>query len=675
MDVKAARAAHLQRQLGIVQAEQARSSDALGRYLGRADLFTLVLELRCRHALSCFLTRAPSPPHSFFFSLSLAPTPIPSTMLSDPDEADALGGGAGSGGGRRRGRPKEEGEEGGDFQRLAQQPAAISGGAMRDYQLEGLNWLVACHAHGISAMLADEMGLGKTLQTISLLAWCRDVHAPPAAASAAASTSASAAASPDLLFLVLAPKSTLANWERECARFCPTLATCVLIGQPEERAALIEQRLRPGMTRAERGWDVLIASYEMASIEAAALKKLPFMYLVVDEAHRLKNEESLLATVVRHYTAAHRLLLTGTPLQNNLHELWALLNFLLPTVFADSGHFDAWFERAAGTTDEDAKARMVAQLHAVLRPFMLRRLKADVAKGLPPKKETLLYVTLTSKQRALYRSLLLRDASTLVDAEEGGAKKSLQNIVMHLRKACNHPYLFPGQEDRMEAVDGPHLWQSCAKTKLLAALLPQLQARGHRVLLFCQMTSMLDVLEDMLGVLGFAFCRIDGNTAYRERDAAITSFNREGSPIFIFLLSTRAGGLGINLATADTVILYDSDWNPQMDLQAQDRAHRIGQTKPVTVFRLVTEGTIEERMLEHGLFKLKLDALVVQQGRLGGGAGVQARVSKEELLGTLARARALARVLCAFPSPHTPHAHTHTVSSLPHFFFCACQLP
>jgi SWI/SNF-related matrix-associated actin-dependent regulator of chromatin subfamily A member 5 len=323
-------------------------------------------------------------------------------MLADPEAApadDAAGGGGGGGGARRRGgRPKAEDAEdgGGPFARLAAQPPAVSGTPMRDYQLEGLNWLISCHANGISAILADEMGLGKTLQTIALLAWCKDQCA---AAAAAAAAGAGAPATGDVLFLVLAPKSTLANWERECARFCPSLTTAVLIGTPEERAAIIEARLRPGTARGARRWDLLIASYEMASIEALALRRLPFYYLVVDEAHRLKNEGSLLACVVRDFTSAHRLLLTGTPLQNDLHELWALLNFLLPSVFADARHFDAWFERAAGSSDEDAKARMVSQLHGVLRPFMLRRLKVDVAKGLPPKKETLLYVRLTSKQR------------------------------------------------------------------------------------------------------------------------------------------------------------------------------------------------------------------------------------------------------------------------------------
>jgi SWI/SNF-related matrix-associated actin-dependent regulator of chromatin subfamily A member 5 len=199
-------------------------------------------------------------------------------------------------------------------------------------------------------------------------------------------------------FLVLVPKSVLQNWEREIARFAPSIKTAVLIGDRVERDAIIEHGLRPGLTAKARGWHALLTTYELASIESASLSRIPWSYIVVDEAHRLKNEQSSLATVVRSFTCAHRLLITGTPLQNNLHELWALLNFLLPDVFSSSAAFDSWFERAQGSDDDNAKASMVGQLHRVLRPFMLRRLKVDVAKGLPPKKETMLYVNMTAMQ-------------------------------------------------------------------------------------------------------------------------------------------------------------------------------------------------------------------------------------------------------------------------------------
>jgi len=510
--------------------------------------------------------------------------------------------------------------------RLLAQPSNILNVEMRDYQLEGLNWLIGLHANGMNGILADEMGLGKTLQTISLLAWMKQ-NSESVALEEGKSQTKGSSVSPTSLVLV--PKSTLSNWEKEIARFCPSLRSCVLIGDREARETIIEKHLRPGMTREDRGWDVLVTTYEMANVECKVLEKIPWMYIIVDEAHRLKNENSSLATIVRGFNTAHRLLITGTPLQNNLHELWALLNFLLPDVFSDSAVFDSWFARAAESNDEAAKAKMVGQLHRVLRPFMLRRLKCDVAKGLPPKKETLLYIKMTSMQRDLYKSILMRDLdAVLAEKGPGQDKTRLSNIIMHLRKACNHPYLFEGLEDRNLDPMGDHLWKNCAKMRLLDALLPKLKARGSRVLIFTQFTSLLDILEDYCNARQHPYCRIDGQTAYEDREANIERYNAPGSEKFIFMLSTRAGGLGINLATADVVILYDSDWNPQADLQAQDRAHRIGQTKPVSVYRLVTEGTVEEQIIERALLKLKLDAVVVQQGRL---ASASKGLSKDEL--------------------------------------------
>ena len=316
----------------------------------------------------------------------------------------------------------------------------------------------------------------------------------------------------------------------------------------------------------------------------------------------------------------------STPLQNNLRELWALLNFLLPDIFSSAEQFDEWFDLEID--DEEAKRNMISQLHKILRPFMLRRLKADVAKGLPPKTETIIMVGMSKMQKQLYKKLLLRDLDSITGPSNGKNRTAILNIVMQLRKCCGHPYLFEGVEDRNLDPLGEHLVENCGKLFMVDKLLKKLKERGSRVLIFTQMTRILDILEDFMVMRGYQYCRIDGNTNYEDREAAIDNFNAPNSEKFCFILSTRAGGLGINLQTADTCILYDSDWNPQQDLQAQDRCHRLGQKKPVSVYRLVTENTVEEKIVERAQQKLKLDAMVVQQGRLKD----KDKVSKEEIM-------------------------------------------
>ena len=299
---------------------------------------------------------------------------------------------------------------------------------------------------------------------------------------------------------------------------------------------------------------LLLTQYEMCNTECKTLQKFAWKYLIIDEAHRLKNEASLFSKVVRTLHTSHRLLLTGTPLQNNLHELWALLNFLLPDIFSSSEQFDEWFDLEID--DEDAKKQMISQLHKILRPFMLRRLKADVAKGLPPKTETLIMVGMSKMQKQLYKSLLLRDIESITSSSNKN-RTAVLNIVMQLRKCCGHPYLFDGVEDRTLDPLGEHLVENCGKLTMVDKLLKKLKERGSRVLIFTQMTRILDILEDFMVMRGYKYCRIDGNTDYENREAAIDDFNREGSEKFCFILSTRAGGLGINLQTADTCILYD----------------------------------------------------------------------------------------------------------------------
>jgi len=470
--------------------------------------------------------------------------------------------------------------------RILTQPTSITA-TMRAYQLEGLNWLVKLHDNGINGILADEMGLGKTLQSISLLAYLHEVRGITGP------------------HIVIVPKSVVNNWIRELKKWCPMLRPVKMLGDREERNRVMRDELVAGQ------FDVCVTSYEGVLKEKSFLCKTNWQYVLIDEAHRIKNPKSSLSKVVRLIPTQFRLLITGTPLQNNLNELWALLNFLLPDIFESEADFETWFSLG----DDESKDNVVKKLHTVLRPFMLRRIKKDVEKDLPPKREVKLYIGLTEMQRLWYTKILSKDAHML-NALGGPERVQLLNILMQLRKVCNHPYLFEGAEPGPPFADGPHLWENAGKLVLLSKLLPKLAKQGSRVLIFSQMTRMLDILEDYMRANGHDYCRIDGSTSGDDRDSQMDVFNAPNSPKFVFLLSTRAGGLGINLATADIVVLYDSDWNPQVDLQAMDRAHRIGQTKPVTVFRFVTEGTVEEKIIERADRKLFLDAAVIQQGRL-----------------------------------------------------------
>ncbi|KAJ9292882.1 hypothetical protein DTO271G3_8329 [Paecilomyces variotii] len=512
---------------------------------------------------------------------------------------------------RRRTEQEEDAEllrdekSGGQTNTVFRESPAFIHGEMRDYQIAGLNWLVSLHENGISGILADEMGLGKTLQTISFIGYLRHICGITGP------------------HLVAVPKSTLDNWKREFQKWTPEVNVLVLQGDKEERQRLIAERL------VDEKFDVCITSYEMILREKSHLKKFAWEYIIIDEAHRIKNEESSLSQIIRVFNSRNRLLITGTPLQNNLHELWALLNFLLPDVFGDSEAFDQWF--SSQDADQDT---VVQQLHRVLRPFLLRRVKSDVEKSLLPKKEINVYVGMSEMQVKWYQKILEKD----IDAVNGAAgkresKTRLLNIVMQLRKCCNHPYLFEGAEPGPPYTTDEHLIYNAGKMVILDKILTRMKKQGSRVLIFSQMSRVLDILEDYCVFRDHQYCRIDGTTAHEDRIAAIDEYNKPNSEKFIFLLTTRAGGLGINLTTADIVVLYDSDWNPQADLQAMDRAHRIGQTKQVIVFRFVTENAIEEKVLERAAQKLRLDQLVIQQGRAQ--QQVKNAASKDELLGMI----------------------------------------
>lgn len=404
--------------------------------------------------------------------------------------------------------------------------------------------------------------------------------------------------------------------------------------------------------------------------------------MIVDEGHRIKNLNCKLIKELKSYQSANRLLLTGTPLQNNLAELWSLLNFLLPDIFDDLNSFQDWFDLGNlsdgdGTFDEETQTSVVNSLHTILKPFLLRRLKVDVECQLPKKKEYLIYASMSQAQHELYQSVLSRklakqngpetleapkqkrkrmelgafkepesdDSFTLssdsetesatelvVNHQESGFKGlSLRNTLMQLRKVCNHPYLFeyPMNTDGDVIID-EYLIQNSGKMRLLDQLLKALISGGHRVLIFSQMSRMLDILEDYLEFRNIKYCRIDGSIPQAERAAQIEKFNSAKgirNSIPVFLLTTRAGGLGINLTSADTVIFYDSDWNPQMDLQAQDRAHRIGQTKPVLIYRLAIAGSIEAKILDRAASKRRLEKIVIHQKRF---KGKQQLIKKDE---------------------------------------------
>lgn len=494
-----------------------------------------------------------------------------------------------------------------------------TGGTLHPYQLEGLNWLRFSWAQGTDTILADEMGLGKTVQTaVFLYSLYKEGHSKGP-------------------FLVSAPLSTIINWEREFEMWAPDMYVVTYVGDKDSRAVIRENEftfednaIRGGKKASKMKkeaavkFHVLLTSYELITIDQAILGSIDWACLVVDEAHRLKNNQSKFFRVLNNYPLQHKLLLTGTPLQNNLEELFHLLNFLTPERF---NNLEGFLEEFADIAKED----QIKKLHDMLGPHMLRRLKADVFKHMPSKTELIVRVELSPMQKKYYKYILTRNFEAL-NTRGGGNQVSLLNVVMDLKKCCNHPYLFPTAATEAPKMpngmyDGSALTKASGKLMLLFKMLKKLKEGGHRVLIFSQMTKMLDLLEDFLENEGYKYERIDGGVTGGMRQEAIDRFNAPGAPQFVFLLSTRAGGLGINLATADTVIIYDSDWNPHNDIQAFSRAHRIGQNKKVMIYRFVTKASVEERITQVAKKKMMLTHLVVRPG-LGSKAG---SMSKQEL--------------------------------------------
>uniref|UniRef100_A0A8C7PF48 SWI/SNF related, matrix associated, actin dependent regulator of chromatin, subfamily a, member 4 n=1 Tax=Oncorhynchus mykiss TaxID=8022 RepID=A0A8C7PF48_ONCMY len=493
-------------------------------------------------------------------------------------------------------------------ERVEKQSTILINGQLKQYQIKGLEWLVSLYNNNLNGILADEMGLGKTIQTIALITYLMEnkrVNGP---------------------FLIIVPLSTLSNWVYEFDKWAPSVVKVSYKGSPQARRAFIPQ-LRSGK------FNVLLTTYEYIIKDKQVLAKIRWKYMIVDEGHRMKNHHCKLTQVLNtHYLAPRRVLLTGTPLQNKLPELWALLNFLLPTIFKSCSTFEQWFNAPFAMTgekvdlNEEETILIIRRLHKVLRPFLLRRLKKEVEAQLPEKVEYVIKCDMSALQRVLYRHMqakgvLLTDGSEK-DKKGKGGTKTLMNTIMQLRKICNHPYMFQQIEESFSEhlgfsggiVSGLDLYRASGKFEVLDRILPKLRATNHKVLLFCQMTSLMTIMEDYFAYRNFKHLRLDGTTKAEDRGMLLKAFNDPASQYFIFLLSTRAGGLGLNLQSADTVVIFDSDWNPHQDLQAQDRAHRIGQLNEVRVLRLCTVNSVEEKILAAAKYKLNVDQKVIQAG-------------------------------------------------------------
>ncbi|KAF7986864.1 hypothetical protein HWV62_12596 [Athelia sp. TMB] len=618
------------------------------------------------------------------------------------------------------------------------QSSLVTGATLKDYQLEGVEWMVSLDSNGASGILADEMGLGK----IPVVMY----HGTPeeraelrrtvmriedsGERSADKSADKPKAKPPREATSKLKKKAPATMGSRRSGRFVKKVDDEDDDEEDEEDSKEQEREdseyhdsddegvrvptsdpattSEPdvAMTDAQEDDDdddetinnfpVVVTTYEMIIRDRIHLAQYKWGYVVVDEGHRLKNLDCRLMQEIKKYPSAGRMILTGTPLHNNLAELWSLLNFILPDIFGDLDGFQRWFN--LGTMQNhlptERSSQIVHSLHAILKPFLLRRLKADVASNLPPKKEYVLYAPLSVRQSDVYDRVLTGGLRAFLmgkgksDANKtpkgvdinaprktrnaGAAKKGkkydvdgdddeyfeqlergeeekprkgsdnldqlgtdhqykstlkqvnnmkLQNTVMQLRKVCSHPFLFdwPVDPKTMQPVLNEDLVNASGKMMVLDRLLDELFRRKHKVLLFSQFTTMLDIIQDWaIEYKGWKLCRIDGSTPPLERREQMNQFQTAGdspdAPI-LFLLSTRAGGLGITLTAADTVIFYDQDWNPQMDIQAQDRAHRIGQTKPVLIFRLITAHTIETKIMQKATEKRKLEALVIAKGK------------------------------------------------------------
>ncbi|KAL8912366.1 MAG: hypothetical protein Q9172_007517 [Xanthocarpia lactea] len=504
------------------------------------------------------------------------------------------------------GKPKAPAEQ------FKEQPHYIKNGTLRDFQKTGINFMALNWQRGRSVILADEMGLGKTVQTVAFMNWLRHDRLQQGP------------------FLVVVPLSTMPSWAETFDYWTPDINYVIYNGKEPSRNIIKEYELFADGNIRKPKFHVLLTTYEYVSMDSAFLSQIKWQFLVVDEAHRLKSRTSQLYQKLLDFKTPHRLLITGTPIQNDSSELAALLHFLNP------GDVEADVNIDLRESDEVTRGKAEA-LIKILGPIMIRRTKRTVEKDLPPKKEFIMRTGMADVQAELYTNILTRNYAAL-NQGENGHKQSLLNIMMELKKTSNHPFLLPNAEARIVGDKTSHedllnsLVNSSGKMMTLKKLLKKLQENGHRVLIFSQMVKMLDLLQDYMKLKGYQYQRLDGTVPSVQRTQAMEHFNKPDSPDFCFLLSTRAGGLGINLMTADTVILFDSDWNPQADMQAMARAHRIGQTKPVTVYRLVTGETVEEEVLERQKNKILLEQITID-------ISVTDKIAHEKLESQLAKAR------------------------------------
>ncbi|OCT52869.1 chromodomain-helicase-DNA-binding protein [Cladophialophora carrionii] len=489
------------------------------------------------------------------------------------------------------------------------QPTSMVGGELMRYQLDGLNWLLCKWHLNQNAILADEMGLGKTIQLVSFFATLvQDHKCWP--------------------FLVVVPNSTCPNWRREIKKWAPSLRVVTYYGSARARKLTHDYELFPKDKEEDPNTPpkrkdrevkdikahIVVASYESIVEEKTrmSLMKVPWQALVVDEGQRLKSDRTQIYEILSKFRFPFKVLLTGTPLQNSARELFNLLQFLDKSM--NAAELEAKY---ANLTQEN-----VPELHDMLRKFFLRRTKAQVLTFLPPMAQIIVPVTMSTLQKKVYKSILAKNPELMksILARDGTAnqkeKHNLNNILMQLRKCLCHPFVYSRDIEERGAEGAAsfrNLVDASSKLQLLTIMLPKLQERGHRVLIFSQFLDNLDIVEDFLDGLGMQHRRIDGTISAAEKQKRIDEFNAPDSQYFAFLLSTRAGGVGINLATADTVIILDPDFNPHQDIQALSRAHRIGQKHKVLVFQLMTRESVEEKIMQIGRKKMALDHVLIEQ--------------------------------------------------------------